>query len=754
MRKFVSTVMALCLLLFLQGCGETAAGGKTPSTLKEALSQHFHIGTALNLNHVHGTDVQGVEIVKEQFSAIVAENCMKSMYLQPNEGEFFFDDADKFVELGEQNNMHITGHTLIWHSQAPRWFFTDDEGNDVSPEVLKERMRNHINTVVTRYKGRIKGWDVVNEAILDDGEYRNSKFYQILGEEFIPLAFQYAHEADPDAELYYNDYNEWHVGKRNAIVKMINTLRERGIRIDGVGMQGHVGMDYPSIADYKAAIDTYANAGVKVMVTEFEVSALPTPGRCVSSNIADTEEYRNEIDPYRDGLPDSARLAWEERMLDFFKLFIESGDKLTRVTLWGVTDGDSWKNNFPVRGRTDYPLLFDREYNAKPIVQRIIDLASGGGQQEGSKATGAAVAAETYPEGSLPNEYNIVGADYPRVGADGRTYFKIYAPDANKVEISFRGEMTKGADGFWTFASEEPEVVGFHYYQVIIDGVSVADPNGKPLFGMGKWVSGIEIPEKNVDYYKPREGVARGQVSESWYYSNIRNEWRRCFVYTPAEYDQRANKKYPVLYLQHGMGENETSWANQGKMNFIMDNLIAEGQATPMIVVMDNGNVENFAVRPGEDPNEARARFGADFGPILLTEIIPHIESSYRVLTDRESRAMAGLSWGGLQTFNITLNNLDKFAYIGGFSGAGRIDLEQLDTAYGGVFKDPKAFNEKVKVFFMGIGSEERPERTRSLAEGLNNAGIKTIYYESPGTAHEFLTWRRCLKEFVPLIFK
>jgi enterochelin esterase-like enzyme len=360
----------------------------------------------------------------------------------------------------------------------------------------------------------------------------------------------------------------------------------------------------------------------------------------------------------------------------------------------------------------------------------------------------------TAPDGTVPNEHNIVGAEYPRVGEDGRTYFRVYAPDAQKVEVSFRGEMKKEEDGFWTLTSEGPEVVGFHYYQIIIDGVSVADPNGKPFFGMGKWVSGIEIPEKDGAYYKPKEDVAKGSVREEWYYSAIRDEWRRSLVYTPAEYDRNPGKKYPVLYLQHGMGENETSWANQGRMNFIMDNLIAEGSATPMIVVMDNGNIENFQPRPGEDPNEARSRFGADFSPILLNEIIPHIESNYRVLTDRENRAMAGLSWGGLQTFNITLNNLDRFAYIGGFSGAGRIDTNQLDTAYNGAFKDPKAFNEKVRVFFLGIGSEEHPERTKSLSEGLTKAGINNIYYESPGTAHEFLTWRRCLKEFVPLIFK
>ncbi|GAO28872.1 alpha/beta hydrolase-fold protein [Geofilum rubicundum] len=362
--------------------------------------------------------------------------------------------------------------------------------------------------------------------------------------------------------------------------------------------------------------------------------------------------------------------------------------------------------------------------------------------------------APAFPEGTLPNEYNIIGADYPRVGEDGRTYFKVFAPDAQKVEISFRGEMEKGDDGFWTLISDEPEVIGFHYYQIIIDDVSVADPHGKPFFGMGKWVSGIEIPEKGGDYYKPKQGVPHGLVSESWYYSEVRQEWRRCFVYTPPGYDKESDKSYPVLYLQHGMGENETSWSNQGKMNFIMDNLIAEGKVTPMIVVMDNGNIEVLRAAPGEDMNEVRRKFGADFSAILLEEIIPHIEANFRVLTDRENRAMAGLSWGGLQTFNITLNNLDKFSYIGGFSGAGRIDLNNLDAAYNGVFSDSAAFNEKVKVFFLGVGSEENPERTKSLSDGLKKAGIDNIYYESPGTAHEFLTWRRCLKEFAPLLFK
>lgn len=364
----------------------------------------------------------------------------------------------------------------------------------------------------------------------------------------------------------------------------------------------------------------------------------------------------------------------------------------------------------------------------------------------------AGAQALVFPEGTVANEHNINGAEYPRIGKDGRVHFRVYAPDAKKVEISFRGEMTKEADGYWSLVSKEPEVVGFHYYQVIIDGVAAADPNGKPFFGMGRWVSGIEIPEEDGDYYAMKD-VPHGLVNQSWYFSKIRNEWRRCMVYTPAEYYNDHTKKYPVLYLQHGMGENETSWANQGKMNLIMDNLIAEGAAKPMIVVMDNGNIESFNIKQGESREEAMKRFGGQFPSILVEEIIPHIEANFRTLTDRENRAMAGLSWGGLLTFNTTLNNIDKFSYIGGFSGAGSIDLKNLDTVYGGVFKDRKAFNDKVHLFFLGIGSEEHPERTKNLSDGLNSAGINTVYYESPGTAHEFLTWRRCLKEFVPKLF-
>lgn len=379
-------LFSFCFLVAITGCSQTKPGDeKKEPSLKEALKGKFYIGTALNLNQIYGKDSASINIVKKQFDAIVAENCMKAMYMQPKEGVFFFDDTDKFVEFGEKNNLFITGHCLIWHSQAPGWFFTDDKGENVSSEVLKERMKTHITTVVSRYKGRIKGWDVVNEAILEDGSYRKSKFYEILGEEFIPLAFQYAHEADPDAELYYNDYNEWHKGKRDAVVNMVNSFKEKGIHIDGIGMQGHVGMDGPDLEEYQAAIDAYASTGAKVMITEFELSALPSPRKNVGANISEIEAYRQEMNPYTGGLPDSIATAWTERMSSFFKLFLDNKEKISRVTLWGVSDKDSWKNDFPMRGRTDYPLLFDRQYKAKPVVQKIIDMADNITETENNK---------------------------------------------------------------------------------------------------------------------------------------------------------------------------------------------------------------------------------------------------------------------------------------------------------------------------------------------------------------------------------
>ena len=362
------------VLIFVSGCLTASGQAKGQKTLKDALKGKFHIGIAMNSQQISGADTANVKIIKQNFDAIVAENVMKSMFLQPREGEFNFTEADKFVEFGEKNGMWITGHCLIWHSQAPRWFFTNEKGETVSAEVLKARMKSHISTVVGHFKGKVKGWDVVNEAIMEDGSYRKSKFYEILGEEFIPLAFQYAHEADPNVELYYNDYNEWYPNKGATIVKLIKTLRDRGLRIDAIGMQGHLGMDGPTIAEYEKGMQTYINAGVNVMVTEFDLSILPNPRPGMGAEISTNVEYQKELNPYTEGVPKAAMQAWTNRMLDLFKLFLKY-PQVKRVTMWGVSDGSSWKNGFPVRGRTDYPLLFDRNYQPKPVVAEIIKLA-------------------------------------------------------------------------------------------------------------------------------------------------------------------------------------------------------------------------------------------------------------------------------------------------------------------------------------------------------------------------------------------
>lgn len=345
-------------------------------TLKDAFAGKFYIGTALNTPQIMGRDTAAINVVKEQFSAIVPENCMKSGPIQPKEGEFNFALPDQFVEFGLKNNKFITGHCLIWHSQAPRWFFTDSLGKDVTPEVLTERMKTHIYTVVGRYKGKVKGWDVVNEAIEDNGSYRKSKFYQILGEDFIKLAFQFAHEADPDAELYYNDYSMAVPGKRDGVVAMVKKLQEQGVKIDGIGMQTHVGLGYPDLKEFEASMEAFGALGLKVMFTEMDISVLPVPNRNVGADVSTNIAYQEKLNPYVKGLPDSARIALEQRYIDFFKLFLKHDDYVTRVTLWGVNDASSWKNGFPVRGRTDYPLLFDRNNKPKSVVPLLIDLAN------------------------------------------------------------------------------------------------------------------------------------------------------------------------------------------------------------------------------------------------------------------------------------------------------------------------------------------------------------------------------------------
>lgn len=362
------------LLLGLAALWIGGAAAQKATVLREAFSDKFLIGTALNVRQVKTHDKRLKELIRDQFSAVVAENCMKAEILQPKEGVFNFKDGDRLCDLAEQNGQVVTGHCLVWHSQAPRWFFKDAEGNPVSREVLIQRMRDHIYEVVGHYKGRVKGWDVVNEAIEGNGEYRKSLYYKIIGPEFIRLAFQFAHEADPDAELYYNDYGMDSPGKRKGVVAMVEDLKAHGLRIDAVGMQSHVAFDTP-LDEYEKSIEAFAATGVKVMVTELDLSVLPWPKGNYGAAIDTNFEYKKALDPYTEGLPAEKAKEADDFYAKLFDIYLRHTKDITRVTFWGVTDGDSWKNNFPVHGRTDYPLAFDREMKPKGFVQTIAEMA-------------------------------------------------------------------------------------------------------------------------------------------------------------------------------------------------------------------------------------------------------------------------------------------------------------------------------------------------------------------------------------------
>ena len=342
-------------------------------TLGEATKGKFLFGAAVNMQQVNGVTPIETELIAKEFTTIVAENCMKPQPIHPEENKYNWEDADKFVAFGEKNKQVVTGHCLIWHSQVGRWMFMDADGKDVSPEVLKERMRQHISTVVGRYKGRIKGWDVVNEAFEDNGSYRNSKFYQILGKDFIKYAFQFAHEADPNAELYYNDYNVEKAAKCDAIVELVKELKAAGCRIDAVGSQAHMHMNSPTIEDTETSFKKLKAAGVKILITEWDISILPSPYD--GANVSASFKYSKEMDPYRDAIPDSVQQHWNKRVLDMFGLFLKYNDVIDRVTVWGVTDNTTWLNNFPIRGRKDYPMLFDRNNQRKSVVDEMIKMA-------------------------------------------------------------------------------------------------------------------------------------------------------------------------------------------------------------------------------------------------------------------------------------------------------------------------------------------------------------------------------------------
>lgn len=374
------------------------------------------------------------------------------------------------------------------------------------------------------------------------------------------------------------------------------------------------------------------------------------------------------------------------------------------------------------------------------------------------------------PDSFVPASTNVWGAMYPQVDAAGKAAFRVKAPDATKVQINFWGaqklDMAKQMDGFWTTTSG-PLVPGFHYYTVIVDGAEVSDPGSHTFFGGGKDASGIEIPEVSSTYYMPKD-VPHGAVREIWYSSKVTESWRHAVVYFPPGYDEQTRMRYPVLYLQHGAGEDETGWIKQGHANFIMDNLIAEKKSKPMIVVMAYGYAKRPSkadadAKPGaaSDPMKSMTNMARVFEDDLTQALIPFVDSHFRTLTDRDHRAMAGLSMGGMQTFQVTFDHLDLFSYIGGFSGAaGQLVLgnRTLDPKadLNGALADPAGFAKRVHLLWIGVGTEE-PAGMRTglhrLHTSLDDAKIRHVFYESPGTSHEWQTWRRDLNDFAPRLF-
>lgn len=376
------------IVILLLTAGSVQVNGQTadvdvhepPRSLYEVYDSIFKIGVALNRWQVRGENSEAESLITKHFNTITAENEMKWARIHPQPDEYNFEAADRFVAFGEKHDMFIVGHTLVWHSQIPDWTFVDGNGDELGRKSLLQRMKDHIDTVAGRYKGRVDAWDVVNEAATWSDGLRQSKWLEIIGEKYLDKAFQYAHEADPDAELYYNDYNLWAPDKRKTVVKMVKRLKENNVPIHGVGMQGHYGLESPSLKQIEESIKAFSELGVKVMITELDVSVLPSRDDVNASYNPDEgsgadNEVPETLNPYTEELPDSVQQQLRDRYVQLFELFKKHQDKIDRVTFWGLHDGGSWLNNFPIPGRTDYPLLFDREYQPKPAFHGVLEVA-------------------------------------------------------------------------------------------------------------------------------------------------------------------------------------------------------------------------------------------------------------------------------------------------------------------------------------------------------------------------------------------
>jgi endo-1,4-beta-xylanase len=353
--------------------------GAVRPALKDVFKDDFHIGVALSLNQITGREPDTLPVVEKHFSSITPENILKWEEVHPAPGKYNFEAADRFVALGEKNKMFIVGHTLVWFHQTPDWVFQDGAGKPLGREALLERMRDHIFTVMGHYRGRIHAWDVVNEAVTADGQLRKSKWLEIIGEDYVLKAFEYARQADPDAQLYYNDYDNEKPPQTAGVIRLIRNLQSRGVRVDGVGIQGHWFLDHPRIEEIENAMLALSQLGVKLMITELDVSILPyypVDSRATDLSAFDPETQKKH-NPYPEAAPESAQKALADRYAELFSLFRKHRSRLSRVTFWAVHDGQSWRNYLPIRGRRDYPMLFDRHCRPKPAFDAVVRAARG-----------------------------------------------------------------------------------------------------------------------------------------------------------------------------------------------------------------------------------------------------------------------------------------------------------------------------------------------------------------------------------------
>ncbi len=718
------------LMLLLCSANVNAQGPRfgqpeMPGGMKDSYKDYFAIGVAVNQRNVSNPDQ--IALIKKEFNSITAENDMKPGEIHPKEGVWNWERADKIANFCRENGIKLRGHCLCWHSQFADWMFTDSKGKPVMKEVFYERLREHIHTVVNRYKDIVYAWDVVNEAMADDGRswpgreqspYRQSRHFQLCGDEFIAKAFQFAREADPNALLFYNDYSCVDEGKRERIYNMVKKMKDAGVPIDGIGMQGHYNIYFPSEEQLEKAIVRFKELVNHIHITELDLRMNQEMGGQLQGF------SRGEAKP----VPGYMNTLQTDQYARLFKVFRKHKDVIDCVTFWNLGDRDSWL------GVNNHPLPFDENYRPKACYRAIRNFDP-------------ALDNATPKEDFRPNELNQQGQEYPQVNSEGYARFRIDAPDAKSVIVSLglggRGGtvLHKDKDGVWTGTTEGPMDEGFHYYHLTIDGATVNDPGTNNYFGSTRWESGIEIPAHDQEFYALRTDIPHGNLQQVLFPTNVKSDrgesgMRRAFVYTPPTYGKNKKERFPVLYLQHGWGEDDTTWGMQGRANIIMDNLIADGKIRPFIVVMTYGLTNG--IRFGG----IREFTAKEFETVLVDELIPYIDSHFLTIANRENRAMAGLSMGGMETKLITLRRPEVFSAYGLLSGG---QYEPTDFPEG---------MPRPNVIFQSCGSKENPDGIRQSTDRLKQAGFNAHGYVSEGTAHEFLTWRRSLYEMAPLLFR